>query len=94
MSGKQGEWCMIGVYGGVCEGEYMGYSLGYEPLILKRYYSTEMPQPYEALEGRKSNCGSPQLERIRGKFLFPCLLALLSLISWHDACRTAVVGAG
>ena len=24
MSGKHGEWCMIRVYGGVCEGECMG----------------------------------------------------------------------
>ena len=28
MSGKKGEWCKIGVKGGVCEGECMGHSPG------------------------------------------------------------------
>ena len=57
MSGKQGEWCMVGV----CErGECMGRSTEDEPLTLMRCYKCEMPQPYEALEGRKSVCGQAQ----------------------------------
>ena len=56
MSGKQGEWCMIIVYSGVCEEECMGRCQGDEPLTLTRCYSREMPQAYEALEGCKSVC--------------------------------------
>ena len=39
MSGKQGEWSMIGVNAGVCEGECMRCSPGDEPLKLD-----EIPQ--------------------------------------------------
>ena len=49
MSGKQGEWCMIGMYGwvaGVYEGECMGHCLE-DALDLD-----EMPQFYEAWMGR------------------------------------------
>ena len=39
MSGKQGEWCRIGVNGEGLKGECMGCSLGYEPLTLTRCHS-------------------------------------------------------
>ena len=57
MSGKQVEWCMIGVYDGdLCGG--MHGALGWdEPLTLKRCHSCDLPQLYKALEGRKSVCG-------------------------------------
>ena len=41
------KWCRIE---GVCEGECMGCSLGYEPLTLMRCYSCGLPQLYESLE--------------------------------------------
>ena len=43
---KQEEWCMIGVYGGFCEGDCMGHYSGNEPSTLTRYHSYK-----EALEG-------------------------------------------
>ena len=64
MSGKQGEWCMIGVYGGVCEGECVGYPLGDEPSIFTRSPICELLQLYEALEGWKSECGQAHNLRV------------------------------
>ena len=62
----------------------MWCSLGDEPLT--RCYSCEMPQPYEALEGRKSICDQAHnLKGIKGKISFFISLnftnLLLSLIS-------------
>ena len=39
MLGKQGEWRMIGVYNGVCEGRCMWCCPGDEPLTLTRCHS-------------------------------------------------------
>ena len=39
MSGKQEEWCRIGVNSGVYEGECMGHNLGNEPLSMMRCHS-------------------------------------------------------
>ena len=66
MSGKQGEWSRIGVYGGVCEGKYMGRSPGDEPLTLTRYHSCRLPQLYEVIERWKSVCG--RAYNLQGKF--------------------------
>ena len=64
MSGKQGEWCRIGVNG-------MGCSPGYEPLTLMRCHSCGLPHLYEALEGLKSICGGAyNLKGIKGKNSF------------------------
>ena len=57
MSGKQGEWCRIGVNGGVCEWECMGRSPRDAPLTLTRCHSSGLPQLFEAIEGWKSVCG-------------------------------------
>ena len=44
MSGKQGEWYKIGVNGRGCRrGEYIGHSLGDEPLTLTRCHSYMQP---------------------------------------------------
>ena len=52
ISSKQGEWCMIGVYGvGVCEWKCMGRRQGDEPLTLTRSYSCELPQLNKDLKG-------------------------------------------
>ena len=69
----------------------MGRSLQDEPLM--RWYSCEMPQPYEALEGWKSICGQDHnLKGIMGNIFFFfyssfSFTSLLSLISWNDVCR-------
>ena len=47
MSDKQGEWCMMGAYGGGLN----------EPLTLMRCHCCKLPQLYEALEGWKLVCG-------------------------------------
>ena len=74
MSGKQGEWCMVGV----C---LWGIAWGNEPLILMICYSCEMPQSYEALEGWKPICDQPHnLEHKGENFFFSYLLALLDLL--------------
>ena len=54
---EQGEWCMIGLNGGVCEGECVGRSPSDKPLTLTRCHSCGCPQLYEAFEGWKSVCG-------------------------------------
>ena len=65
MSGKQGEWCRIGLNGGVCERECMG-----RILILTRCRSCGLPQLYEVLEW-KSVCGRAyNLEVIKWKISF------------------------
>ena len=45
------------IWGEFCEREWVGGSPGIEPLTLTRCYCCEIPQPYEALERRKSVCG-------------------------------------
>ena len=68
MSGKQEEWCRMGVMVLVCEEAYMGHSLMDELLILMRCHICELPQLYKALEGWKSVCGQAyNLKGIKGK---------------------------
>ena len=43
MSGKQSEWCRIGVNGGVCEGKCMRLTPRDEPLTLMRCHSCGLP---------------------------------------------------
>ena len=75
MSGKQGEWCRIGVMVGVCEWGSMGYSLGDEPQTLIRCHSCRLSQLYEAgvckpVFGRAYN-----LKDINGKIYFSSFLS-------------------
>ena len=62
MSGKQGEWWMIGVYCGSYPGD--------EILTLKRCHSSEFPQLNEGLEGRKSICGQVHNLEHKGENFF------------------------
>ena len=88
MSGKQKEWCIIGV----CERECVGHCPRDEPLTLRRIHSHELPQLYEALEGWKSVCDQ------KGKiYFFSFLLALLIFFcSFHGRMHAnpVVVGSG
>ena len=56
MSGKQGEWCRIGMNGGVCEGECMGHNPGDEPLTLTRCQRYMKP-----LKGRSPFVAEPTI---------------------------------
>ena len=56
----------------------MGRCPGDETLTLTRCHSCELPQPWEALGGRKSVCGEAHnLRAHRLNFLFSYLLDLL-----------------
>ena len=88
MSGKQGEWCRIGVNGGGFEGESMGHTPRNEPQTLKRG-TVVFCRSY----GWKSVCGGAyNLKGVKMKiysffFFLKLVSLLLQLISWHDACR-------
>ena len=83
MSGKQGEWWMITVCGGVCMEECLGYSSWDKHLTLMSYHSCELSWLYEALL-KVEFCLWPSLQfkgSKGGKFLFfPFFLGLSPFI--------------
>ena len=54
MSGKQGEWCMIGEMAEVCEGKCLGHSPG--DIHITLMIPVVGCHSYEAFEGWKSVC--------------------------------------
>ena len=62
MSGKQGEWCMIGVYS---EGECMRCCLRDKPLTLMRYHSF-----MKLWKGGKLSVAKPTIEEHKREHFF------------------------